>query len=119
MIERLRGVIIDNRDALECMKSHDSKATLFYVDPPYVMSTRDSGSDYKYEMSDEEHINLHAFLNEREGFSCISGYRSELYDELYKDWRLEQKITRADGHRARNECLWFSPNFPMIQNRLI
>jgi DNA adenine methylase len=38
--ERLRGVIIECRTALELIALHDAPDTLFYVDPPYVLSTR-------------------------------------------------------------------------------
>ena len=48
---RLAGVIIENKDALELMNEHDSADTLFYVDPPYVASTRDLAHDYRHEMT--------------------------------------------------------------------
>ena len=34
VIQRLRGVVIEHRDALDCMARHDSPDTLHYVDPP-------------------------------------------------------------------------------------
>lgn len=37
--ERLKGVVIDCRDAFEVMDSNDTPETLHYVDPPYVRST--------------------------------------------------------------------------------
>jgi DNA adenine methylase len=38
---RLSSVIIENSDALRVIRVQDSPDTLFFVDPPYVMSTRD------------------------------------------------------------------------------
>jgi DNA adenine methylase len=40
IIDRLRGVIIENRPAARVMAEHDTPETLHYVDPPYVHSTR-------------------------------------------------------------------------------
>jgi len=38
----------------------------------------------------------------------LSGYRCDLYDELYADWqRIDRKVV-ADGARPRTECLWFN-----------
>lgn len=40
VIERLAGVVIENRDALDCMRAADGDNTLHYVDPPYLRETR-------------------------------------------------------------------------------
>lgn len=112
IIDRLRGVTIENRDALEVMAAHDGKETLHYVDPPYAAETRDAGSDYRYEMGSDDHKKLAIFLAGLKGFSIVSGYRCEMYDEIFADWHREEKESLADGARKRIECLWFSPNFP-------
>jgi DNA adenine methylase len=108
LIERLKGVVIENKNALDVIDHHDSEETLFYVDPPYLFSTRDAGNDYRYEMTDQEHIELAKKLHEVKGMIIISGYHSELYDELYKDWTMRQKITYSDGDKSkkRTEVLW-------------
>jgi DNA adenine methylase len=108
LIERMKGVVIENRDALEVIDQHDSKQTLFYVDPPYVFSTRDAGADYRYEMTDQEHIELAKKLNEVKGMVIVSGYHSELYNELYRGWTVREKLTYSDGDKTkrRTEVLW-------------
>jgi DNA adenine methylase len=106
IIDRLRGVTIENRNALEIIPTHDSEKTLFYADPPYLPSVRDYGRDYQYEMSEEEHIELAKKLNETKGMVIVSGYHSDLYNELYKGWVRREKSTYADGAQPRTEVLW-------------
>src|SRR4029077_4964041 len=33
--ERLRSVLVENRDFAECIRRYDSRDTFFYCDPPY------------------------------------------------------------------------------------
>lgn len=37
---RFTGVLVENRDAVTCMKDHDTPSTLHFVDPPYIHDTR-------------------------------------------------------------------------------
>lgn len=106
MIDRLRGVVIENRDAMQVMATHDSPETLHYVDPPYVFATRDRGSDYRHELSDNDHVELARFLNSLKGMVIVSGYDCPLYKEVFQDWRQVQRKSLADGARSRVEVLW-------------
>jgi DNA adenine methylase len=112
LIDRLRGVIIENRDAMSVMAEHDGENTLHYVDPPYVHSTRrfDSGGTvrgYRHEMTDEQHRTLGSFLKTLKGAVVLSGYPCELYDsDLYRDWLRIERRAMADGARGRVEVLW-------------
>lgn len=107
-IARLRGVVIENKDAQSVMAQHDSEQTLFYVDPPYVAASRDAGSDYLHEMDDEKHQSLAVFLRGLKGMVVVSGYESELYADAFKDWRRVEREAFADGARPRLEILWFN-----------
>jgi len=76
---RLQGVVIENKDALKLMPQHDSLETLFYVDPPYVLSTRKllnpyCGKGYRFEMTDSQHVELSAALHALKGMVVLSGY---------------------------------------------
>lgn len=112
VIERLRGVCIENRDAVEVMKAHDGDETVHYVDPPYVAATRDKGGDYRHEMTDADHEALAAELHNLRGAVVLSGYASPLYDGLYRDWQRIERAALADGARERTEVLWLSPRCP-------
>src|SRR5690606_4330319 len=103
-------VVIENRDALEVIRAHDRPDTLHYVDPPYPLGTRDAGTDYRHEMTGDDHRELADTLRSVKGMVVISGYPCELYDdELYPDWHRVERPHLADGARPRTEVLWLSP----------
>ena len=58
--DRLSGVLIENRPAVEVIDAHDAVDTLHFVDPPYVHSTRVRGAGkgryYRHELSDDDHV---------------------------------------------------------------
>lgn len=111
--ERLRGVVIENRDALTCIRQHDTRLTLHYIDPPYPHSTRNmrrGNAEYVHEMTDDDHRELAKALHELDGMVVLSGYHCDLYDqELYPDWEFVETEALADGARKRVEVLWFNP----------
>lgn len=115
--ERLRGVVIEHRDALKVIVQQDSSETLIYVDPPYPHGTRSAiqtGSHndtaYKYEMTDDQHRALAEVLHDCNGMVVLSGYACDLYDkELYGDWERHTRKALADGGRIRTEVVWLNP----------
>lgn len=113
--QRLRGVVIDNTDAVSLMERLDRPTTLHYVDPPYLPETRSSKyvlrskNGYRHELTRDQHVDLLAALRQLEGMVVLSGYPSDLYDATLPDWtRLETKAL-ADGARERTEVLWLNP----------
>lgn len=111
--ERLAGVLIENRAALDVLRDHDTPETLFYVDPPYVPGTRKmSGRVYRHEMNDADHRALLAALLELDGMVVLSGYPCPLYSEMLPGWRCvtrEACIAAGRGSGKRTEALWLSP----------
>ena len=96
--DRFAGVTIENLDFRKLIPKFDNKDTLFYVDPPYPMSTRMSGGQgYVHEMSDHDHEQLHWLLEKCKGKVMLSGYDCRLYDRLYKDWTKTTLKTTANG----------------------
>jgi DNA adenine methylase len=113
IVERLRGVVIENRHAGDVMAAHDAVDALHYVDPPYVHGTRkmDSGGSirgYRYEMTDEDHADMADCLGRLKGMVVLSGYRCELYDQLFATWTRVDRHHIADGARPRIESLWLN-----------
>lgn len=109
IIDRLRGVVIENRDAVQVMKVHDTDDCLHYVDPPYVLDTRFKGQNtdcYKYEMSNLDHENLLKVLNSLKGFVVLSGYDNEIYNDYLSGWNKVIRKAFADGASERVEVLW-------------
>lgn len=115
--QRLSGVLIENRPAIQVLKDHDSFETLHYVDPPYVFNTRYDGAKtgriYRHEMSNEDHEKLLNVLLELDGKVILSGYDSELYQDYLSSWKCTKtkaRISSGRGTDTRIECLWISPN---------
>ena len=116
IVERLKGVVIEHRPALQVMARHDGPDTLHFVDPPYLVSTRsranrrpDNGGVYRHELTEEQHVELLAALQELAGMVVLSGYPSELYEDMLPGWLRIDREAFADGALARTECLWLNP----------
>lgn len=111
--ERLAGVCIENRPAVEVIGQHDRPGTLFYVDPPYPHATRNmrrGNAAYACEMTDDDHRRLASVLHGVQGMVVLSGYPCALYDaDLYPDWERHERPHLADGARARTEVVWLNP----------
>lgn len=112
IIQRLRGVVIENKEALEVCFQHDSDETLHYCDPPYVHSTRSARMHghhgYNFEMTEAQHRQMAEGLAELEGSVIVSGYDSELYAEAFSGWHREKVKALADGALERTEFLWLN-----------
>jgi len=107
---RLLRVQIENRPATDIVRLYDSPGTLFYCDPPYLHDTRGDSTAYGYEMADGDHIDLSTTLRRCKGKVAISGYRNDLMDRLYKDWRrFDAPAKQAHSiKKLRYECLWMN-----------
>lgn len=105
---RLLRVQIENDDALAVIKRYDSADTLFYCDPPYPHESRSDKNAYKYEMTDFEHIHLANLLKNVKGKVAISGYRCDLYEDLYRGWKMHVAPTKKafSIKSERTEILW-------------
>ena len=112
--ERMKGVLVENMDFEEMFDKYGGPGTLFYCDPPYLGSTR-SSHIYNFEMtSEEDHDRFARTCNDEQGKVMISGYQSEVYDEMFPapKWQYVDfevfASTRAvhGGVKAAVERLW-------------
>lgn len=112
-VRRLKAAQIESKPALELIQAADSKDTLFYVDPPYVLSSRSQSvgrKRYAHEMTDDDHRQLAGVLHHLKGMVILSGYDSPLYRELFADWKVLTKTATTNGNSVATEYLWLSPN---------
>jgi DNA adenine methylase len=113
--ERLMGVLIENRPAIDVMRQHDGASTLHFVDPPYVHATRQMGGGsraYSHEMTDADHVDLLDMLMQLEGMVIVTGYPHSIYAEKLATWTCHQtksRISAGRGTALRDECCWINP----------
>lgn len=108
--QRLLRVQIENAPAIEVISRYDSEETLFYCDPPYPHASRGDTNAYAFEMTDEQHYELAKTLRQVKGKVVLSGYKCELMEELYGDWRCieaPEKIVHS-VKTLRRETLWLN-----------
>jgi DNA adenine methylase len=110
---RLQKVVITRRDAIRCITSQDGPNTCFYVDAPYVLSTRSTKQAYDHEMTDDQHRELIRTLLAIEGKAVVSMYHHKIYDKLRRKhgWELIEldvpnNASNAKTKNRKVECLW-------------
>jgi len=107
---RLMDAQIENRPAVDVIKSNNGEQVLIYADPPYVKSTRTlNGDQYRFEMTDQQHVELLEALKKHKGMVLLSGYNNELYREMLPDWEFDTIATKSECGASRTECLWMNP----------
>ena len=118
--QRISHLIIEQHDAIACIKKWDHPTHLFYVDPPYLMSAR-RGKDkrqYQYELLEAAHVELVDALTSTRAGVVVSGYPSPLYEQLFEGWgKRERQVSTLVRDQAL-ECLWWkSPSAGVNRDR--
>lgn len=108
--ERLKHVIVYNRDALELMDKFNAEDCFLYCDPPYVWSTRGT-QRYDVDQDDEFHKRFVDKCLESKSKLLISGYDSPIYDKLVEKGfnKVKFDVSTTDGNRkpkTKTEVLW-------------
>lgn len=102
--------------------AYDSPSTLFYLDPPYPFEARASKDSrhqdhsksqprrqYRYEMTNEDHVQLSHQVKQLKGFVVVSGYDCPLYRDIFGDWVSLKKVVRTSARKKAVEYLYLSP----------
>jgi DNA adenine methylase len=114
VVERLRGIRIENRDAIDLLKMFINRpATLVYLDPPYL---GDRTQGYENDANDENfHKELLKTAVKAKCMIFISGYYSDLYDSILterKGWHKKSFETYTKDIKGkthdRSEYVWIN-----------
>lgn len=121
-IDRLQAVVIENKAASAVIENHDRPDTLFFVDPPYVHSTRKMGSSkyYHHELTDDDHVQLLQQLDKVSGLVVLSGYNSDIYNDMLCSWirhSTSARISAGRGTAVRTEVVWLNQKCSEIQGQ--
>lgn len=109
--ERLSGVQLECEDAMSIVRRFDTPETMFYCDPPYLVSVRGgrwASKAYQHETTDADHVRFAECLRAVKGMVVVSGYDSPLYEDLFAGWGTVRRAARKDVGEAI-ETLWLSP----------
>ena len=109
--ERLKDAFIECDEALNIIERYDTQDTLFYLDPPYLKTTRsEHRTRYVHDMEREDHVALLETIQRVQGMVVLSGLHSALYDEWLSDWHTVEKSARTTNpDHQTTETLWLSP----------
>lgn len=92
---------------MELIERFNYPNVLIYLDPPYVLSTR-NGKQYKYELDDKDQIKLLDVALAHKGPLLISGYDNELYNDRLHEWYREETTCYSQVCSKKREILWMN-----------
>ena len=123
--ERFRTIQVEHLDFADLIPRYDRPDTLFFVDPPYLHSTRARLDLYgEHELTVERHRELADILRQIKGMAVVCGYPSPEYEEFYAGWMMlsldvakHTAVVHSDkrprlaplGRSRERECIWISP----------
>ena len=105
--ERLRGVQIECRPAVEIIERFNHPKVLIYADPPYMLGTR-HGKQYQCELDDKGQNDLLDVLLVHKGPVIISGYDNDLYNDRLQGWHKEYTTCYSQVCSKKREVIWMN-----------
>ncbi len=108
---RLSTIIVCNQDGTELIKKYNKSNVFFYLDPPYMWSTRGTAR-YSVDMNlEQQELLIDTVLDCKESKFLISGYNNDLYKKLEENGfkRIEFESSSLNNQGGRNiESLWYN-----------
>lgn len=101
--QRLLNAQIEHLNALDILAKYDDSDAFFYCDPPWDTEEVSTPDLYEHPFTKEDHEKLAASLRAIEGKAMVLGYRSDLYDALYHDWRRHDVEVPLDQSGSANK----------------
>lgn len=112
---QVQGVEITCSDACDLLAAWGQDSSfLFYLDPPYMHTTRTATKAYgSFEIDTAKHRQIAELANNAQAAIAISGYDSEEYNFWFKDWKRiawEMPVHAGQSSRKRYkiEVLWLN-----------
>lgn len=101
-------------DAIQFLRTYRfTGKELIYCDPPYLRKTRKKDCRlYKYDYTQEQHIELLTLLTSLPCMVMISGYKSSLYQSLLNDWQT-YCFEAKTHHGMATEWVWMNYSSPV------
>ncbi|MCL4639329.1 MAG: DNA adenine methylase [Olivibacter sp.] len=98
-----KTIVLENVDYRKLINKYDKGSdTVFYFDPPYLISTRSSRRRvYRYDWSDQDHVDFLALVKNIQSNVLISHYPCELYDNRLAEWRTHDFTIQSRGGQKR------------------
>ena len=100
--------------AIQLIKRFNYSNVLIYCDPPYILNAR-HGKQYKHEMDLADHEELLKALLMHKGPVVISGYQTELYNDMLSGWNRYEKTAYSQVATPKTEVIWTNFEQPQIQ----
>lgn len=95
---RLMRVQVEHDDWRKLLGRYDTPETFFYLDPPYLLSTRKSGG-YEHELTTDDHRDLVEYCSKLQGKVLLSGYPNPEYKPL-EGWGWKTRQWETVCHAA-------------------
>ena len=95
--QRLKNVVIENKDFENLIKVYDRPNALFYCDPPYHTAEK----YYDVQFTESDHLRLKNALDNIKGKFVLSYNDDEFVRELYKDYAVTG-VTRQNNLSSGN-----------------